>query len=242
MGRPSCWVQFPAHCMQSLKIISEYVDVLINGDVHLLVLVGMPGIGKSSKVLEHIQQMGLVENIHFQYEAGYMTPLAMFRSLAQVRILARPKLIIYDDIDSILKNKVSVGILKGALADVRGIRTVSYKSTTSKDKDQSFEFDGKVIIILNDISNNEFIESLLDRGIFYNVQLAKGELEEHIESNLSSMYPNFNNEERLSVWSKIKIFTGLNGFSFRTVKRAYAMYKNNKEGWYHLFKKSLNKI
>ena len=53
------------------------------------------------------------------------------------------------------------------------------------------------------------------------------------------MYPDLNNEEKLDVWNKIKVFSGLNNFSFRTVKRAYAMYNNNKEDWYNLFKRSL---
>src|SRR3990167_10824477 len=110
-------VQIPTVHMESLKIIDEYIDVLLNSDVHLLVICGPPGMGKSSEVLKHIQKMGLIEGIHFVYETGYMTPLAMFRSLAQARVLESPKLLIYDDIDSILKNKVSIGILKGALAD-----------------------------------------------------------------------------------------------------------------------------
>ena len=227
--------------MESIKLIKEYIDVLLDSDVYLLIISGPPGIGKSSEVLKHIQEMGYVEGIHFIYETGYMTPLAMFRSLAQSRMLDSPRLLIYDDIDSILKNKVSVGILKGALADVRGVRTVSYQSSTSKEKNQSFNFDGRVILILNDILNNKAIEPLIDRGIFYNIQLKKGELEIYIENSLASMYPTVNAKERNDVWDKIKIFTELENFSFRTIKRAFAFYKTNKEGWYTLFKRSLNK-
>lgn len=146
-------------------MIGEYVDVLLKSDVHLLVITGPPGIGKSREVLKHLTEKGLVEGTHFVYETGYITPLAMFRSLAQARILEGPKVLIYDDIDSILKNKVSVGILKGALADVRGVRTVSYQSTTSRDKDQSFEFEGKIILILNGIAKNSALEPVLDREI-----------------------------------------------------------------------------
>lgn len=185
--------------------------------------------------------MGLEEGIHYKYETGYMTPLAMFRSLAQVRVLDDPKLIIYDDIDSILKNKVSVGVLKGALADVRGVRTVSYQSSTSREANQSFEYDGKVILILNGFGKNNFIEPLLDRGIFYNIELRKGELAMHIENNLASMYPTLDKEDRDEVWNKIKMFTELENFSFRTIRRAFAFYKNNKGEWLKLFKKSLRK-
>ena len=227
--------------MESLKMIGQYVDVLVNSDVHLLVITGPPGIGKSSEVLKHLTEMGFIEGINYLYETGYITPLAMFRSLAQSRTLEGPKILIYDDIDSILKNKVSVGILKGALADVRGVRTVSYQSTTSRDKDQSFEFGGKVILILNGIAKNSTIEPLLDRGIYYNIELHKGELETHIESHLSSMFPTLNAEEKVDVWNKIKVFTSLENFSFRTVKRAMAMYKSDKVNWYKMFKQSLNK-
>lgn len=225
--------------MESLKIIERYVDVLLNSDIHLLVISGPPGIGKSSNVLRHITEMGLVEGMHFMYETGYMTPLAMFKSLAKSRLLENPKLLIYDDIDSILKNKVSVGILKGALADVRGTRTVSYQSTKSTDKDQTFEFAGKVILILNDVKNSSFIEPLLDRGIYYNIQLRKDELEHHIENNLVSMFPTMDNDAKRMVWDRIKIFTGLEHFSLRTIRRAFEMYKNNKDDWFLLFKKSL---
>lgn len=227
--------------MESINMIGQYVNTLIKSDVHLLVVVGPSGIGKSSKVIDTLKEMGYQEGLHFIYETGYITPLAMFRSLAQVRMLEPPKLLIYDDVDGILKNKVSVGILKGALADVRGVRTVSYQSSTSREIKQHFEYDGKVILILNEVGKNSYIEPLLDRGIFYNIELRKGELEMHIENNLSSMYPTLNKEERDEVWNKIKIFTDLERFSFRTVKRAFAFYQNNKEGWYQLFKKSLNK-
>ena len=222
-----------------MKNIDSYIDVLLNSDIHLLIIGGPPGVGKSSEVLKYIQEMGFIEDEHFVYETGYITPLALFRSLSKSRILQEPKLIIYDDIDSILKNKISIGILKGALADVRGVRTVSYQSSTSKDNDQSFEFNGKVILILNDIGNNKMIEPLLDRGIFYNIELSKQELGTHIEECLVSMFPTMDKEEKDNVWKQMKVFMGLGNFSIRTVNRGFAMYKNNKEEWYRLFKKSL---
>lgn len=221
-------------------MIKEYVDVLLKDkDTHSLIIVGMPGLGKSSEIIKCLKDAGLERDTNFIYNTGFTTPLAMFRLLEMVQNLEDPKVVVFDDVDNLLTNKICLGILKGATAEVDGIRTVSYLST--RNDSNFFTFGGKVIIILNKVPKNVAIDAIIDRSILYKIELKKDELEEYIEDNLMSMYPTLSNNEKLDVWNKIKIFNGLENFSFRTVKRAFAMFQNNKDNWMQLFKKSLIK-
>ena len=77
---------------------------------------------------------------------GYATPKALYGTLWE----HRDKTIIFDDCDSVLKDAVSLNLLKGAL-DSYDKRTISWlqKGFIEDNLPNSFEFQGNIIFISN---------------------------------------------------------------------------------------------
>jgi hypothetical protein len=225
--------------MESLSLIENYIDVLLSSNTHCLVIKGPSGISKTTTVLNKLSSIGLSEGDHYLYVTGYITPLKLFETLAKSRMLDEPRVMIFDDVDSIFTNKTSVALLKSALAEARGKRVVSYESSSRNGQARSFEFTGKVILIVNGFVKNNTIQPLLDRGIFYEIEPDVQELGIYIESNMASMYDRFSDDERSSVWNKVKRFLDNPNFSLRSLNRAFNFYRHNPENWYALWIKTI---
>lgn len=225
--------------MESMDIIEKYMDVLLNSDIHSLVVKSLPGMGKTTTILNKLGSLGLEEGVHYIYVTGYMTPLKLYDTLSKSRTLDTPKLLVLDDLDSILKNRTSIALLKGALAEARGKRIVSYESSARNADVRHFEFTGKVILIVNNLVKSNIIESLLDRGIFYDMEIDQTELATYIELNMPSMYQRLSLDEKKSIWGKVKRLIDSPNFSLRALNRAFAFYQNDPENWYELWLKTM---
>ena len=227
-----------------MKVIDQYIDVLLKSDdIYSLIIGSPPGMGKTTSVLNKLKEMGLVEDVHFMYISGYITPLMLYNWLNQCRMLDSPRLFIADDIDYIISNKISLAILKSALSDdVDNKRTVCYQSSNKELEVKSFDFNGKVIILTNNLSNNKHLQPLLDRGIVYDFNTNPEEMNLYIEANLVSMYPTLDKGERDNVWGKVKRFINEPGFSFRSLHRAFSFYKYNRDNWYSMFARTMKRI
>lgn len=227
--------------MNSNQTIEKYIDILLSEDIHSLIIRGSPGTGKTTTVLNKVKSYGLEEDRHFRYFNGYITPLRLYKVLSGCSVMEQPVLFIFDDIDSLLQNKTSLAILKGALAEARGKRIVSYESSTKTADTRSFEFNGKVIIVLNSLSTGKAVESLIDRGILCDIDNNAQETIAYIEENLDSFGGDMPMAEKYPVWEKIRRFAGASGFSLRAVERAFTFYKHDKDNWYSLFKKNIDR-
>ncbi len=228
--------------MEKINLIGKYIDVLLDSNVHCLIIKGPAGIGKTKSVLDKLAEAGLKEDESFSYITGYITPLKLFDILSGCRVMEEPKLFVLDDLDAILKNRTSVAILKGALAEARGKRIVSYESTTKTVDCKPFEFTGKVILIVNSFAKNNVIESLLDRGIFYDMEIDPEEMIKYVEDNLTQLLGvGLSDEDRASIWVRVKRFADSPNFSLRALNRAVAFYKHDKENWYSMFSRSMKK-
>jgi len=228
--------------MENIELINKYIEILLSSDIHCFILKGPPGIGKTTAVLNKLGDVGLIEDTNFYYINGHITPLKLYEFLSSTRILEDPKVVLLDDVDSIIKNKTSMGILKGALSEARGKRIVSYESSSTKVESRSFEFTGKVIIIVNSIYRNEALESLLDRGIFYDMEVSPKELAEYINKNIETFGGELlTTDEKTTVWDKVKRFVETPGFSLRTLNRAFMFYHHDKDLWYSMFTKTIKK-
>ncbi len=218
--------------------IRKYINILIkNKDIYSLIVSAPPGLGKTKTTFDTLKEMGLKKNEHFIYVSGHVTPLKFYEMLGEARLLEKPRLIIADDVDSLLTNKISLGLLKSALSETDGERIISYHSRSIQE--DNIRFTGKVIIITNNLSKNKHLLPLVDRSIVYNFELDSGALVEYIEDKIGEMYPELQLKIKLSIWEKIKRFTDSPRFSLRSIIRAFTFYEHDKENWYPLFCSSM---
>jgi hypothetical protein len=223
--------------MESHVLLDKYVEMVAQGHINSLVIRGQAGLGKTFSILEKLKALGLEEGKHFIYVSGYITPLKLFVLLNKCSILEDPRIFVFDDLDSVLSNKTCVALLKSALAEARGKRIISYESSSSKvSVPKSYEFNGRVIIVVNSIKEEQVLgRSLLDRGIYYEMEMTTDEVVAYIEKVLPNMYNGYTEEEKQLVWDKVKRFADSPQFSLRALNRAFAFYKFNKDDWYTMF-------
>ena len=223
------------------EILKKYIHITLkSNDIHFITIRGSPGIGKSYIVAETLKELSLEEDVHYKILSGYVTPKKLFEILKRTKMLEKPKLIVMDDLDSIFNNKTSTSILKGALINFNNKRIVSYQSTRGEQEEQSFDFDGKLILIVNNIPRSINIEPLLDRGIYFSFDSDTETLVNYIEQNVLPKFDLGSNEIR-EIWEKVKRFTNSPNFSIRSLNRAVSFYKHDKDNWYKLFTKSLKR-
>lgn len=224
--------------MNSYETLKEYIKIIVSSDINLLTIKGRAGLGKSFKVIETFNELGLKKNEQYKIISGYVTPKKLFNILQEVNNLEEPKLIVFDDLDTIIKNKICLGLLKTALADLAGERIVSYEST--REEIHNFNFEGKVILIANNIPKSVDLIPFLDRGIYIEMDIEPHKLYKYINENLEKIYGNkLSKEEKVSVWQKANRFIEHPRFSIRMLNRAFAFYKKDKDKWYELWVRTI---
>ena len=120
--------------------LKTYIDIVMKKEINSLIITGPTAVGKSWIVKDKTK---MLDNVF--YVKGFATARALFDSLYH----NRNSLIIFDDCDSILENKVATNILKSAL-DSYDERVVSWLSkTTDKSIPLQFDFQGQIIFISN---------------------------------------------------------------------------------------------
>ena len=136
--------------------VSDMVTMLANGDQASVVVSGPGGLGKSYTVTDALANRGLqdistVDDLPigfringgktFRVIKGYSTPKGLYRVLYE----NKDGVVVFDDCDSVLKDPVSLNLLKAAL-DSYDRRIISWRADI-KDEDlpTCFEFKGRVV-------------------------------------------------------------------------------------------------
>jgi len=144
-----------------LKEAEHLITMVIEGRLSSVILVSEAGLGKSH--LASKLTKCLVPDRHI-YSNSHITPLSLYKLLYN----NREKIIILDDVEELFANRTAIGILKSALGEVDGKRKVCYYTTSEKADDvpESFEFQGGVIILCNEIpcENSPVVRSLASRS------------------------------------------------------------------------------
>jgi hypothetical protein len=165
---------------QRFGFLSDMVVMLAKGDQPSVVVTGPGGLGKSHTVTTTLRKAGLKDmSILDDYEIGaqvpknafvvikgYSTPKGLYRTLYE----NRNSIIVFDDCDSVLKDPVSLNILKGAL-DSYSKRIISWRADI-KDEDlpTSFEFKGRVVFISN-MSSSQLDQAIISRSMSVDVTM-----------------------------------------------------------------------
>ena len=145
---------------QRFGFLGDMVSMLAKGDQASVVVSGPGGLGKSYTVSQALTDAGMVDvslldefdigdKINtaksFRVIKGYSTPKGLYRTLYE----NKDGVVVFDDCDSVLKDPVSLNLLKAAL-DSYDRRVISWRADLrDEDLPQAFEFKGRVVFISN---------------------------------------------------------------------------------------------
>lgn len=155
--------------------VSDMVTMLCNGAQPSVVVTGPGGLGKSytvSKTLEAngFKDISTLEALEvgarinttksFRVIKGYSTPKGLYRLLYE----NKDGVLVFDDCDSVLKDPVSLNLLKGAL-DSYSRRIISWRADIrDEDLPTSFEFKGRVVFISN-LGSSQIDQAIITRSM-----------------------------------------------------------------------------
>ena len=224
-------------------MMNDYISMVVNGYINSLIIHSRAGLGKTYSVNQILDKLGLKKGINYLSISNYITPIEMFNLLVEVQTLQEPKLLVLDDIETILKEKKIIGLLRGALWGINGHRTIHYLSTTSLIQTKRIEeFKGRFIFMVNEFpKDNLFLNALKDRGLYYHFDLSNQEILKVMETKIISIsYRNLSPEERFKVFIYLKKITNDRvKLSLRDLIKAYDCYCFSKDRWQLLIKKQL---
>jgi hypothetical protein len=160
---------------QRFGFVSDMVTMLANGHQASVVVTGPGGLGKSHTVTEALEKCGMTDislldafsvgevlkkGQTFKVIKGYSTPKGLYRTLFE----NQNSVIVFDDCDSVLKDPVSLNLLKAAL-DSYSRRIISWRADfRDDDLPTSFEFKGRVVFISN-LASSALDQAVISRSM-----------------------------------------------------------------------------
>ena len=224
---------------QRFGFLSDMIVMLAKGDQPSVVVTGPGGLGKSHTVTTTLRKAGLKDmSILDDYEIGaqvpknafvvikgYSTPKGLYRTLYE----NRNSIIVFDDCDSVLKDPVSLNILKGAL-DSYSKRIISWRADI-KDEDlpTSFEFKGRVVFISN-MSSSQLDQAIISRSMSVDVTMTAEQKVERMRFLVKEkdFMPDFDLVSKNDALNLIaKLADGVKELSLRTLIQVTKIRKSN---------------
>lgn len=195
--------------------LSQLTSMVVSGQTPSLVITGEGGLGKTFTVNKTIEDLNLQPNEYISFK-GYSTARGLYNTLFD----NNGKLIIFDDCDSVLEDKIAINILKSAL-DSYETRKISWMAKMNKNDEypNQFEFTGRIIFISNK-DRSKIDNAILSRSLVVDVSMTPDEKIERMMYIISDILPeydlsfkmdalnflnDFKNECELTIRSLIKI-------------------------------------
>ena len=224
--------------MTNQEIICECVRIVLTseGKLNSLFLIGKGGMGKTTCVINTFKALGYTQreltaittpsgsNKEFVYINSYSTILELVNFLYE----NRDKNIILDDFECLLNDKVALNVLKSALWDTDGKRTISYLTTSPRRiAPQQFEFNGKLFFNLNKLpKSNPLLDALLTRSLVYYDNYTYTQLLTLIETISRLPYKTLTDAQRgeIFIWLKNNTDETTEDLNIRTLIKLYDIY------------------
>ena len=220
---------------QKFDILNNLTSMVVNDFTPSLVITGQGGLGKTHSVTKTIENNELSED-QFIFFKGYSTARGLYNALYD----NNGKLIVFDDCDSILEDKVAINILKSAL-DSYDKRTLTWMAKMSKNDEypQQFDFTGRIIFISNK-SKNSIDGAILSRSLTVDLTMSSDEKIERMSFVLDRILPEYELEvkqEALEFLSENKTNDNIN---FRTLIMISKIRKAFSHNWKEMATYMLN--
>lgn len=137
-------------------ILEAMAGAAVAGDIRAMIVAGPPGVGKSYGVERIVEQAQLMSELgggtrlRSEIIKGSTSPIGLYCTL--YKYSDRNNVVVFDDMDSMFFDDISLNILKGAL-DSGGKRKISWLADSHMLKREgvpgTFEFKGSVIFLTN---------------------------------------------------------------------------------------------
>jgi len=208
--------------MRQHQILKKYIQGLSQGLNTSLIVVSPAGFGKTETTLKALEELNYQEGRNYLYVANYITPRALVELLERVNGLEEPRILILDDCDDTLRNLQAVGVLKSALWEAGGKRKVYWITTREK---KEFEFQGRIIFLLNQMRKSAVIQALKDRSLYFEMDLSLQDLFELMRERAELPYQNIPLNKRREIANFLaKVGSQSQNISLRTLEKAYNLY------------------
>lgn len=193
---------------ERFDFLKSLTSMVVSNVTPSLIISGEGGLGKTHSVTQTIKASGL-EVSDFVFFKGYSTPRGLYNTLFD----NNGKLIIFDDCDSVLEDKVAINILKSAL-DSYETRQISWlaKMNKSDEYPNQFNFTGRIIFISNK-DKSKIDGSILSRSLTVDLSMTPVEKIERMNFIIEDILPDFSLEckmEALEFLDKNKFVCNLN--------------------------------
>jgi hypothetical protein len=197
---------------QKFDLLTKLTNMVIDGITPSLIITGEGGLGKTYLVQKAIKDKGLYE-IEWAHFKGYSTARGLYNTLYD----NNGKLIIFDDCDSVLEDKVALNILKSAL-DSYETRTISWMAKMNKNDEypQQFNFTGQIIFISNK-SRSAIDGAILSRSLTVDLTMTSDEKIERMSHILENVLPDYPIEVKRDALEFIKEYKGVANINLRTL-------------------------
>ena len=171
---------------QKFDFLTDLTSMVVNDITPSLIVVGPGGLGKTHSVKSTITLNGLSES-EYVFFKGYSTARGLYNTLFD----NNGKLIVFDDCDSVLEDKVALNILKSAL-DSYETREISWMAKMTKGDvyPNQFNFTGRVIFISNK-NKDKMDEALLTRSLTVDLSMTPTEKIERMDFILEDILPEY---------------------------------------------------
>jgi len=200
---------------ERFDFITAMVNMAVAGTTTALVISGSGGLGKTYTVLQALAENDLGE-ADYAVIKGYTTARGLYDSLYE----NNGKIVVFDDCDSVLDDRVAMNLLKGAL-DTTTTRTVSWNSSLNTGSTPSqFAFTGRIIFISNK-PLNKIPQPILSRSLFVDVTMTTAEKLERIRQIMTALKPELALEVKTEVLALIeRVSDRIHDLNIRTFIKA----------------------
>jgi hypothetical protein len=173
--------------------------MVIDGVTPSLIVTGEGGLGKTHSVTQSIKNTDLTDSDYVFFK-GYSTARGLYNTLFD----NNGKLIVFDDCDSVLEDKVALNILKSAL-DSYETRTISWMAKMNKNDvyPQQFNFTGRIIFISNK-SKEDMNEAILSRSLTVDLTMTPADKIDRMSAILGSILPEYSLEAKVEALDFLK--------------------------------------
>lgn len=208
---------------QRFDFFEQLVGLAATKKIKALFVTGKGGIGKSFTTDNALEAEELEEETDFVRIKGHCTSYALYHTLEEYS----DRIVLFDDCDDILRDQLSLNILKTVL-DTQGVRRVKW--ITKNDTKKSFVFEGTVIFLSN-MAKEKVEQAIISRSVVIDLFMTSNEIIERM-NNIIQAIPitvDLEDEERVTVLRMLdKYKNSIMDLNIRTLIKALEVFGNSR--------------